>query len=189
MDNAPQLDHFAALGFKRRLSLSPDAVRERFQELSRGAHPDVEGGQEETYAALVAGDAVLRDRARRIVHWMALHGVTHDPRSVEPSPWVPETFGAVADIVKSAAELVAKTETVTSALGRAVVDRGKVILADSVYELLDELRGRALTLDERLAELDSSDEVDIDEISRIAVDAGFVQRWIDQLRATVATLV
>ncbi len=183
------LDHFAALELKRQLSLSADAVRERFQELSRVAHPDAEGGSEERYAALVAGDAVLRDRARRIIHWMALHGVTHDPRAVEPSPWVPETFGAVAEMVKSASELVVKSEAATSALGRAVVDREKVMLTDSVKELLDELRGRATALDNRLAELDSGEEVEIDEISRLAVDAGFVQRWIDQLRTTVATLV
>lgn len=189
MDSPPKVDHFAALKLKRQLSLSADAVRERFQELSRTAHPDAESGSEETYAALVAGDAVLRDRARRIIHWMELHGVTHDARAVEPSPWVPETFGSVAEMVKFATELAAKSEAATSTLGRAVVDREKVMLTDSVKDLLDGLRGRASALDDRLAELDSGEEVDIDEISRLAVDAGFVQRWIDQLRATIATLV
>lgn len=187
--NSPLVDYFTAFGFKRRLSLPADTVRERFQELSRALHPDTEGGSEENYAALVAGDALLRDRARRIIHWMALHGVTHDPRALEPSPWVPDTFGAVAELVKSASEVVVKSEAATSALGRAVVDREKVMIADSVKELLDDLRGRAALLDDRLAELDSGDEVDIDEISRLAVDAGFVQRWIDQLRSTMATLV
>lgn len=189
MKDSPPVDHFAALGLERRLSLSADAVRERFQELSRAVHPDTGGGSEEDYAALVAGAGVLGDRARRIVHWMALHGVAHDPRAVEPSRWVSETFGEVAELVKSASELVARSEAVTSALGRAVVDREKVMLADSAKELLDELRGRVAMLDERLVELDAGEEVDIDEISRLAVDGGFVQRWIDQLRSTVATLV
>ena len=189
MDSPSTVDYFAVLGLSRQLSLSADAVRERFQELSRSVHPDAEGGSEEAYATLVAGEAVLRDRARRMIHWMALHGVTHNPRAVEPSAWVSETFGIVAERVKVAAELVAKGEAATSALGRAVVDREKVMLADSVKDLLDGLRGRAVALDDRLTELDAGDEVDIDEISRLAVDAGFVQRWIDQLRSTVATLV
>ena len=189
MDASSKVDYYAVLGLKRQLHLEADAVRERFQQLSREAHPDAGSGSEEAYANLVTADSVLRDRARRVIHWMELHGVVHDPRAVSPSAWVPDTFGAVAEVVKSAADLKEKHENVTSALGRAVLDREKVILTDRVGALLEELRGRAGTLDERLATLDSGEEVDIEEISRLAVDAGFLQRWIDQLRSTMAGLV
>ncbi|QQL45125.1 hypothetical protein [Sulfuriroseicoccus oceanibius] len=188
MREEPMVDHFKALGVSRSLWLAPEDVRTRFQSLSRERHPDAEGGGD-GYAAVVDAAAVLQDPAKRLPHWLALHGVEYDARSTPPSAWVADEFSRVAALVHAANEAVAKRDAATSALGQAVANRAVVEANDQIVEMLDQLRQRGQALDVELQAMEEAGEADVDVVSRCAVDYGFLGKWIGQLRTAMASLV
>jgi len=188
MNEGAAVDYFDVLGMRRALWVSPEGVRARFQEVSREHHPDAAGGGG-GYDDVVGAAAVLQDPAKRLPHWLELHGVAYDARSTPPSAWVADEFPRVAALVHDAQQAVAKREAAGSALGKAVASRAVVEVNDRIVGMLEQLRERGLELDAELRAMEDAGEADVGVVSRCAVDYGFLGKWISQLRSAMASLV
>ncbi len=105
---APGPDHFAAMGFPPRFSLSPEEIERRFRDLSWRLHPDrfAGAGPSERRLALARTTALndayraLKDPVRRAAHLLERQGVT----LASQAPLPPDLLEEVMELREALAE-------------------------------------------------------------------------------------
>ncbi len=185
-------DHFSALGLPRRAELDPEEVRAAFQERSRTLHPDA-GGDPEAFEAANRAAAVLAEPASRLRHLAELEfGAPPDPAGAVDAATM-ALFEPTASVLAEADALIARREAATSAVGRALLERGAAELAGPLLAAGGAVRGRRGEALARLAEVDAAlasggRERARELIGELARALAFLGKWEAQIAARVAAL-
>lgn len=180
------IDHFAVLGFPRRPWLDPEAVKNRFHELSATLHPDVPGtGDAGHFTALNAAQATLSDPAARLRHLLELEAPGLAPAAAPPAA-LGDLFMRHAALHQRAAAWRAQRAAAAHPLARALLASETETLrrdAEAVQSVLDTLQGEFAR---ELCALDAHWEERRDgtseKVAELQARLAFAGKWQAQLR-------
>lgn len=176
------MDAFQVLGLPRDLTLDPDTVRARFQELSLAHHPD-RGGDTTTYSRLVEAAAILGTHARRWSHWAELQGWKRADRIVEMDEAIADEFNRVGDLLARARELTRTKPKAESALARAMVERKSMLLFGELSAKISEISAKEEGILAR-----AKDGLSADQAGELSGQLACLGRWLKELREAIGIL-
>jgi curved DNA-binding protein CbpA len=174
-------DAFDVLGIERRLTLSDEYLRERYQTLSKTRHPDAQGS-EALFRELTEAYELLRSPGRRLRHWLEVGGVEGDPRGTIDATLV-SIFGEVGAALQHADAFIRRREAARTALSRALLEREAGVRRAQLEAALARVEAQiAAQLDDfgRLEE--DGQQMAADEAWTAARNLGFLEKWRAQLR-------
>lgn len=178
-------DHFAILEQPRRPWLDENALREKFHQLARRAHPDHSHGTSAEFAQLSEAFRVLSDPKMRLRHLLELEEKTApSDENILPKD-LEELFPKTNAAIQNADDLRKKTSETTNALSRSLLNSEVIAtqkqIAQSLAEL-SELYGQTIS---QLRALDESwttvSARDFSELRSLYLKIGYLSRWIAQL--------
>jgi hypothetical protein len=176
------MDAFEVLGLPRDLTLDPETVRARFQELSLARHPD-RGGDTATYRGLVEAAAILGTHARRWSHWAELHGWKRGDRIVGMDEAIGGEFNRVGELLARAREVARIKPKAESALARAMVERKSMLLFGELSAKIAEISAKEEGILAR-----ARDGLSPDQAGELSGQLACLARWLRELREAIGTL-
>lgn len=180
-------DAYSLLGLEPSLTLTEEALRAAFRDAGKSAHPDA-GGDENDFARLREAMETLSSPSRRLRHWMELRGLPLETRgTVDPA--LMDLFGTVSGVTQQAESLVRRRQSTQSALALALLERETQICIESVEATLQLVDSSIRTTCDPFHAIESGTLADAEEISRIARNLAFLERWRISLRGILPRLV
>jgi hypothetical protein len=165
-------NHFAMLNLSEKAVLTPESVREAFQQTRANAQTDA--------VAVQAAFEVLSSPAKRLAH---LHEVKFGTkaRSGAISEDLMGLFGRIGIALDQAQQLVARKSTAQSELARALL-AGKIL---AVQETLETLAASVLekmqALQKAAALWDDAIPPDAEMLAQLVQESAFLERWERQI--------
>lgn len=206
---APVVDAFALFGEPRRLWPDPDALKERFLQLSGETHPDrfhhlPEPEREaagQRFEALNTAYQLLRETKPRLQHLLQLESGVK-PREVQSFPdELMGVFGEVSTLCRQADAFLVEKERAASPLLKVKLFEQGMEWTDKLTALQARLQTRQAALDAELKTLNHAWEtappvgaperprslplVRLEELYR---DASYLARWSAQVRERIVQL-
>jgi curved DNA-binding protein CbpA len=178
-------DHFATLGQPRRPWLDADALKDAFHRQSATLHPDVPGtGDAARFAALNAAYTALREPVSRLRHLLELEAPATLSAGNAPPPELGDLFMELAGIRRRLDDFLARRNTATSPLSRALLAGEERGLAGEIGQVIGRLETAQAAA---LAELQALDahwpEAHPDDLAALAVlyrRLSYLARWLAQ---------
>ena len=175
------MDAFELLGMGRGLSVEQDVLRSHYDRKVGEEHPDV-GGEADGFARVREAYETMRSPGRRLRHWLELEGLEWQAGGQVPAALM-EVFGDMGDLMMRVDGLATKKAEAKSALGRSLLEREGMGLADElermrerVNQMREEAEGRFSGFEETGAEGCAA------EASEVARTLLFLEKWDVQLR-------
>ena len=187
------IDYFALLQQPRKPWLEPEALKQKYQELTLAKHPDRQGStppdQREAdsfpyrFAEITEGYRVLSDHKLRLQHLLSLEG--HAAKPLPPEELI-DVFMKIGSTIQEVDRLLEKLKNSTSALSKSllrpeVLDSGNQL--KSLLGELEDLRGKAV---QQLRVVDQTwakgQPEHLAELAGLANRFAYLDRWIEQLR-------
>lgn len=193
------MDHFAAFGFARRPWLDPEALRERFLCLSAVVHPDKQVDPkakieaEKRFAQLNESYNALRQPRSRLLHLLALEGVSTQPHVQSVPPGLAGFFQPIAEQTRLADELMKKRAAATSPMLKVQLFAEGLELTGSLQALQARLAERQRAEEEEIRRIDAawdaaSHAALLPNLQAAAASLGFLERWQAQIQQRVVAL-
>ncbi len=180
-------DAYAILGLARRLVIGRDEVQAAFREAGKSAHPDA-GGSEQAFAALKSAQETLLSPARRLKHWLQLHGVLADGRGTV-SPDLMDWFSKVGELSQRVEALIRRREEAKSALGKAMLEGETQRCREELERMIAALDGQVESRTAVFAEWERAAELDVGIACAVHRDLGFLEKWLASLRGQYGRLL
>lgn len=178
---------YDTLGLPERLVLSDDELSAAFRGAGATAHPDA-GGGEDDFADLRRAMEVLSSPSKRLRHWLELRGCEVDPRGAVDHGLI-ELFSEIGSVTQRAEALVRKRSETRSALALAMLESATQACREEV-EAAGSGVERAIGRESGgFAGLETAEEIDVDEISRVVRNLAFLEKWQASLRSLYSRLV
>ena len=181
-----KVDHFAALGLERSAALDEALVRERFHEMSRGAHPDAEGGDEVAFAAINEAQRVLRSPAARLRHLLDLAGGDGLAGGGVMSDDLMVLFELVASALEGADDVITKRRAATTALSKALLSPQELAAQQTLMGAGGRLRARRQEIEDSLAEIGVGDRA---SLTGACHELAFLEKWQQQVQERMGALL
>lgn len=180
-------DAFSLLGLEPTLTLSEEQLRAAFRDAGKSAHPDA-GGTEKDFARLREAMETLASPSRRLRHWLDLRGIEAETRgTVDPA--LMDLFGTVSGVTQAAEALIRRRLATHSALALALLERETQSCIESVETTLQLVDSTLRSTCDPFPRIESGELQDAGEISRIARNLAFLERWRVSLRGILPRLV
>ena len=178
---------FEILGMSSGLVFSDEAVREAFREAGKQVHPDA-GGKDGEFAALHEAFAMVLSPSRRLKHWLELRGTPGEVRgSIDHS--LMELFSAVGAVTQRAETVIRKREEAKSSLVRAMLEGETQVCREAVELGISRVETRIAHECSVFPELEVAAVVDVAQVSEIARNLAFLEKWRTGLRGCFSRLV
>lgn len=177
-------DYFALLGLAPAAALEEEALRQRYHELSREAHPDLAATPEEREAAgarsaqLNLAWETLRQPVKRLRHLMELRGAVPGGAGMLSGAMM-ELFGQVGGVLQEADGVLVKRARAQSKLGKALLAEEEMAAQLKLQEVSGELTRRWNGLVEDLAALDLEDAK---ALAQAHTQLSFLDKWLRQIQ-------
>lgn len=182
-------DAFAALDLERRLDLSDDVIELAWRELSRDLHPDSDRGDAERAAAVNRAHQILRSPARRLRHWLGLHGV-EIARQSAIDPALMGLFAEIGPALTAADEVLKKRAAASSALARALLAEPEISAQQRLQGLLGKLGKQRADLTARFHQFESDSSSGRFENALAATgQLAFLENWESQVRQRLLAMI
>ena len=189
------MDCFAKLGIARAVWLDPDAVQQRFLELSAHAHPDKAAPEaraeaEREFTAINHAAQTLRQTRARIVHLLELEGAPPAPHVRNVPAGALELFTPVAELTRKADALLKEKASSNSPMLQVQFFEKALGCADEIQTFQKRVREKIGAAEAELRGIELPlDEARRKRVEEIAALLGFLERWHAQLseRATSLT--
>jgi DnaJ-domain-containing protein 1 len=187
-------NHFSRLGVRPQLWIEPDALTERFLELSAQLHPDKadpweRANAEREFRSLNESFNILRNTRSRVLHFLELSGARQQEHVQTVPPNAVAFFSQVASVTSRADALLKEKAAASSPMLKVhFMERGMEVV-DAIEELQQKLRSAVGEIELRLRS--ASIPPDEDALRRLVEDAGalgFFDRWQAQLQERIAAL-
>ena len=183
------IDHFALLQQIRQPWLNPDALKQKYQELSQRLHPDQQSHRANRddvatdFAAINEAYRILSNPKLRLQHLLTLEGrapISHQPVPKEFA----ELFGETGSLVQELDLLITKLKT-SNGLTKSLLRSEIVTKQKRGGDLATKLKKEYQACLEELANLNQewnnrSDEV-LAQIERLYYKISFLMKWIGHL--------
>lgn len=170
------MNSFEVLGLEKRLVLSEEDLKARYDALSKERHPDA-GGTDEGFAELQRAFEDLKTLTGRIRAFLG-----EDPGRGSLPGEVMENFGEVAGTLERVENFLSEREKARSHLTRALLDQGVPGLKRQVEETLELVLSLRANFEMRASE---EDEEALAEVYRGLV---FLDKWEGQLKGASGRL-
>ena len=195
------IDCFALLNFPRRPWLDPDALKQRFHELSAEIHPDqahdatdeAKAELQQRFTEVNAAHQCLGDAKSRVRHLLELE-LGQAPGNVKSIPGeMTDWFTEIGAVCREVDAFLVKKEAQDSPLLQAVLMGEGIELNDKVTEIHGRLQSELAILDAELQTLgqawealDSQAEGRVNDLPLAKLEAigqrlGFWVKWSGQL--------
>ncbi len=190
------MDHFATLELPRSVWIDPEALKERFLQLSSKVHPDKapDGDErkraEAAFKELNESFGILRNTRTRILHLLELEG-TPRPKHVQNVPAAAlEFFGLVAEITRRADEILKQKIAAVSPMMKVQAFEKGLELTDEIQQLQNRIVQKIAALESELKnpDLEKLSSENIRALQNISAAIGFLDRWRGQLQERLAGL-
>jgi len=181
-----QVDHFATLGLDRAAALDEAVVKEKFHELSREAHPDSEGGDEEKFAGINEAQRVLSSPSARLKHLIELEFGAEAKQAGEMSETLMGLFAEIGAALSEADGVILKRQTATTAVAKALLAGVEMGAQKKLMEAGGRLMERRQEVEEGLAETALNDEP---ALRNAAHELAFLEKWQRQVQERMGQLV
>ena len=183
---AAEVDHFATLGLGRSAALDDGLVRERFHELSRDAHPDTEGGDEEAFAAINEAQRVLRSPSARLKHLIELEFGDRPNSTGAMSEALMELFAEVGGALSLADEAIAKRRAATTAVAKALLAGAEMAAQQALMSAGGSLMARRREREAGLGEIELGNR---EALVTACHELSFLEKWQAQVQERLGELV
>ena len=184
-------DYFALLDQRRRPWLDSEGLKQAFHRKTLSDHPDAQRSApdvayaEAGFAQINDAYHTLQDPKLRLQHLLALEGHTAASRFDSVPDEIADLFPAIAAVTQDAVAVSEKATQATSALSRSLLTAERVQVRSRVDTLLERLRELQSAADTELQELSAVFEASgadtIGALHRLYVRYSYLRRWIGQL--------
>lgn len=186
-------DSFTLLQLEPALMLAENALREAFQAKAKLLHPDQSTGDHEVFTRLNKARFILEHIPSRLKAFLALKFPDFTIPHSRPIPHpLDDEFLRCAKLVQSIDQFLAKKNTATSFLGRAILSADEIEYLENTQAQQSHLHGLHQNL---LAELEilhrnyqSQTPVSPEDILLLHDKFSYVEKWLDQLDAKLLDL-
>lgn len=191
---------FSVLGIKPALALDSQHLEASYREASKGCHPDSPGGNTEAFAALGTARAILASPSTRIPAALEALGHSEDgsgqpspaSRSVSMPGELIDLFAELEPAIQRVEAIARKKTAAHSELARALLAPEELAARHQLETASEKTAALIETRCQGLVELDRALSTTPDTASRaarrIATDSAFLEKWRDQVRATLMKL-
>ena len=187
-------DYFVVLDQPRRPWVEPQQLKQKYHELARSEHPDLDGNSSSrgaeappTLAAVNEAYRVLSSPRLRLQHLLALEDrPAGEGEKNNVAGGMGDLFMEAAGLVRDADALIVKRNGVTSALAKSLFQRETGSLGDRAHRLLEKLEGCYHVAVDDLRRADERWTTDraqaVTELRPLIQRFAYLDRWIEQLR-------
>jgi len=182
------IDYFALLQQPRRPWLDPEALKEKYHELTKAAHPDRPSStnSDSDFASINEAYRVLLDPKLRLDHLLNLEGIPPISHANVPEQ-IADIFLEIGTLIQETDHLLAKSAT-TTALSKALL-RPEILekqnLTGDLLEKLETMYAKAMDelklLDKTWASTHKIGAGSL-ELSALSSRFAYLTRWIAQLQ-------
>lgn len=174
------------MGLEETLNLTEEQLREKFREAGKRLHPDA-GGAEGEFAALREAYALLSSPARRLRHWLELHGEGGEIRgSIDSS--LMDLFSEVGTVTQRAEALIRRRDEAKSTLARALLENETHACREAVSALISRIERLIENECAGFSELEKSPSLHAISAWQSVRSLTFLEKWKTSLRASFAKL-
>lgn len=181
------INAFEILGIPGGLVFSENDLREAFREAGKQVHPDA-GGEDGQFAALRDAFAIVSSPSRRLKHWLELRGTPGEVRG-SIDPLLMELFSAVGAVTQQAEMVIRQREEAKSSLVRAMLEGETQVCREAVEQAISRVERWMTDECSVFPELEVAEIVDVEQVSEIARNLAFLEKWRTGLRACFSRLV
>jgi curved DNA-binding protein CbpA len=134
------IDYFALLDQPRQPWLDPDALKQKYHQLTRAAHPDVRSSQPKAeFEGINQAYRVRLDPKQRIHHLLALEGSTPTTAKHAVPEGVEELFLKTGKLAQDSKRALEELDGATGSLSKSLLQSNLLDLRSRTQELLDQL--------------------------------------------------
>lgn len=172
-------DCFAILGLERQPDLSDEELQAHYDERCRVLHPDA-GGDVAEFQTLREAYELLLSPGKRLQHWLELSGGWKEGQDLDPA--VSALFGTLGPLFQRGEELARRSESVSTALARSLLEREKLALMPEIESARAAVEEEIAGLVETVGRFSDPQWEANGEACRVARSLLFLERWTQQLR-------
>ncbi len=180
-------DHFALFGEPRQPWLDLDALKEKYHQFTREAHPDIAPNAARTgFENINAAYHALSDPKQRLQHLLELEGSETRSAEVALTDEMQQFFLRIGELTQKARTLPERMQNATGALSRSLARKEAAQLAEEIGETLrrvSSLHENSLRELEQLNAVWKTDKTRVlEELKMLYATISFLMRWIEQLK-------
>lgn len=166
---------------KQSVNIDLEALSSNHQKLAAKHHPDNSETNEDDseYRLINTAYETLKSPSKRLVHLMELAGIHYEKRGTV-SDHLMDLFMSTAQILQDTDAFLRKKSTTTSALGLALIEGESQQLQEHIGKQIDSIETQKSATLEKAAETDN--------LSNVARDLAFLEKWQAQLKERYASL-
>jgi DnaJ-domain-containing protein 1 len=192
------MNHFARFGLEPRPWIDQEFLKEKFLNLSAGAHPDKATAPEKVssereFQGLNESYNVLRNTRARLLHLLELNGARAQEHVQAVPPSALEFFTSIASIIKRADALIREKSTIQSPMVRVQFMDKALEQVEEMQHLQEKLRKKILWIDGDLEAATNRWVTPLPAevlagLSEYSATLGFLERWNAQLQERIGAL-
>lgn len=168
------------------LTLQEEDLRAAFREAGKKIHPDA-GGEEEAFAALKEALATLTSPSKRLQHWLALRGISIQPRGMISSSLM-DLFGQISAIIQQAEATIRKRDAAQSALAKALLEpdlQQQLLEVENIIASVDHSISSEINDFEAWEKTLPTSDLAAEKVRNLA----FLEKWKNSLRSLYSRML
>ena len=183
------IDYFEVLGLRRRVFIDNEALRARYRELSKQAHPDA-GGTTERAALLNDAQNCLSATSARLKHFIELEfPEAHPEHGGQIPPALMDLFLVVAAGMQKADAVISKHRGAQSAVVKALLKQDELEAQETLENSAARVRATMETLERTLdGSADDGGAPALAKLQELQRTFAFLEKWRAQIRAKLLAL-
>lgn len=180
------MNHFAQLHLPVSLTLKEEELRSAYQLAAKNAHPD-QGGSKEQSAQINQSYQIILSPAKRLKHWLELHGVEGDARGTISHDLL-ETFTAVNALCEKVDAFLKQKKSIQTALALAILEKQALPLQEKISIHISELQLLIEKQSFPFHDWQNTGELDPKDAWQCVRNLSFLEKWRDDLRMRFAQM-
>lgn len=171
---------FKLLDLEQIAAIDLEILSAHHKKLAAKHHPDNSENNDDTqYRLINTAYETLRSPSKRLIHLMELEGIHYDKRGTV-SDHLMDHFMSTAQILQDADAFLRKKSTTTSALGIALLEGQSQQLQELISKQINSIETEKSSTFEKASITE--------QLSNVARDLAFLEKWQAQLKERYARL-